>query len=215
REGAMNQRVQTARLIGHVRWAGVALGLVQVVLLNQPIPIGGAMGILIPAVVMAAYNLPVALLRRMPRGAVELIVLAAVAGDFAVVSTWTLLTANDQFSTSYAAYGLVAIEAAFLYRWRGAVAFSAAFGVMFAAFYVLRLLAFGFMPEVGSVVYRSGIVLLTAVFTGGITTVSERRRERYESLLGAISDLGQGLVITESGRLIYGNEAYQRITGYS
>src|SRR5207302_2143850 len=128
---------------------------------------------------------------------------------------WTLLTANDIYSTSYAAYGLVAIEAAVLYRWRGGVVFAASFSAAFTGFYALRDIVFGFPPQISSVVYRTGIILLTAVFTGAITTVSERRRERYESLLGAISDLGQGLIITESGRLIYGNPAYERITGFS
>jgi PAS domain S-box-containing protein len=36
-----------------------------------------------------------------------------------------------------------------------------------------------------------------------------------EALLHAISDLGEGFVITQAGRLEYANEAYLRMTGYS
>lgn len=43
----------------------------------------------------------------------------------------------------------------------------------------------------------------------------QREAERYGAVLDALSDLGEGLVITEAGRLIYANEAYRRMTGYS
>src|ERR1700693_3469767 len=38
--------------------------------------------------------------------------------------------------------------------------------------------------------------------------------ERQASLLRAISDIGEGLVITESGRFVAGNAAYEALTGY-
>ncbi|MGI8608905.1 MAG: sensor histidine kinase [Candidatus Dormibacteria bacterium] len=39
--------------------------------------------------------------------------------------------------------------------------------------------------------------------------------ERYRALLDALSDLGEGLVVTEGGRLVYANNAYLEMTGYS
>ena len=214
REG-QDQLVQTARLIGHVRWAGVVLGVVQAALAGHPEPVLGVFGILAPALAMAVYNLPVALLRHLPKKWVGMVVLGALAGDFLVVTAWTLMTANDVYSTTYAAYALVAIEAAVLYHWRGTAGFSAGFVLVFGGYYALRMLAFGFPPQAGSVIYRTGIILLAAVFIGGISTGSERRRQRYETLLDAASDLGHGLIVTEAGKLVYGNAAYERITGYT
>src|SRR2546426_4504467 len=39
--------------------------------------------------------------------------------------------------------------------------------------------------------------------------------ERQSSLLATLSDLGEGLVITERGRFVAGNDAYVNLTGYS
>jgi diguanylate cyclase (GGDEF)-like protein/PAS domain S-box-containing protein len=39
--------------------------------------------------------------------------------------------------------------------------------------------------------------------------------QRQSSLLHAISDIGEGLVITEDGRFVAGNAAYQHLTGYT
>lgn len=41
------------------------------------------------------------------------------------------------------------------------------------------------------------------------------QKELYETLLNAQSELGEGFLITEGGRITYANEAYCRITGYS
>ncbi|HEY8738995.1 MAG TPA: ATP-binding protein [Candidatus Dormibacteraeota bacterium] len=39
--------------------------------------------------------------------------------------------------------------------------------------------------------------------------------ERYDAVMDALSDLGEGLVITEAGKLVYANEAYRALTGYT
>ncbi|HEV2141548.1 MAG TPA: PAS domain S-box protein, partial [Candidatus Dormibacteraeota bacterium] len=39
--------------------------------------------------------------------------------------------------------------------------------------------------------------------------------ERQSSLLATLSDLGEGLVITENGRFVAGNDAYVELTGYT
>jgi len=41
-----------------------------------------------------------------------------------------------------------------------------------------------------------------------------RQSERQASLLQAISDIGEGIIITDQGRYVAGNAAYQALTGY-
>jgi diguanylate cyclase (GGDEF)-like protein/PAS domain S-box-containing protein len=209
------QRAQMTIIVSRVRWAGVVLGAFEAFTSAEPRPIGGWMGVLAGALFMAAYNVPSMLARRLRPLMLEPILVIGLCGDFAVVAAWTLLTANDQYSTSYAAFGLVAIEAAVLYHGRGTVGFMLAFTALFGGFYWMRWALFGYAPGVGSLAYRYGIVLTGSAFAGLITMNSERRRQRYESLLRAVSDFGGGLVITEGGRAIYANEAYRRTTGYS
>jgi diguanylate cyclase (GGDEF)-like protein/PAS domain S-box-containing protein len=69
------------------------------------------------------------------------------------------------------------------------------------------------------------IAIWTAVLLGLSLLAFITRREvdrdltlhvdRQSSLLEAISDLGEGLVITQDGRFVAGNEAYLQLTGYT
>ncbi|MEA2645978.1 MAG: hypothetical protein QOE92_1061 [Chloroflexota bacterium] len=229
--------MHTARLVSYVRWAGVGLGVVQAFLTSDPEPVFGWRGVLLAAAVMAAYNVPATLAHRLPSRWLEPVLLGALVGDFAVCTSWMLLTSNDVYSTSYAVFGLVSIEAAVLYRWRGAIAFTVAFAAVYGVFYWVRWADFGFAPVAGSVFYRTGLIAMMALFLGGIAHESERRRqaaaaaaewadqlrnvaleksERYQSLLQNVSDLGEGFVSVDgAGRILYANEAYCRLTGYT
>ena len=71
----------------------------------------------------------------------------------------------------------------------------------------------------------SAVVIWTLVLMGlGILALLTSRAvardlgvqvERQSSLLATLSDLGEGLVITETGRFVAGNDAYVNLTGYS
>jgi diguanylate cyclase (GGDEF)-like protein/PAS domain S-box-containing protein len=63
----------------------------------------------------------------------------------------------------------------------------------------------------------SGFAFSVATAMDRVRLSGELRRQtlRMESLLEAVSELGAGLLITEQGRLIYANDAYVRMTGYS
>jgi diguanylate cyclase (GGDEF)-like protein len=171
-----DEREQTAVLISYVRWAGVLLGIAQAFLTTSPAPVWGWRGVFAASMVMAAYNLPAAFVRSLPDRWVNATLLLCLVGDFLVCTAWTLLTSNDVYSTSYAVFGLVSIEAAVLYRWRGALMFTGAFAVAYGFFYGVRWHYFGFPPLLSSVVYRSGLIVMTALFIGGIARQSERRR---------------------------------------
>ncbi len=184
---------QTAVLISHVRWAGVLLGIVQAFLTTSPTPVWGWRGVFAASIVMAAYNLPAAFARSLPGRWVEATLLLCLVGDFLVCTAWTLLTSNDVYSTSYAVFGLVSIEAAVLYRWRGALMFTGAFAVAYGFFYGVRWHYFGFPPLLSSVVYRSGLIVMTALFIGGIARQSERRRMAAAAAEASVRELNQDL----------------------
>jgi diguanylate cyclase (GGDEF)-like protein/PAS domain S-box-containing protein len=54
-------------------------------------------------------------------------------------------------------------------------------------------------------------------FAADVSVALDRVRQslRHRSFLQAVSDMGEGLVITENGRAVYVNEAYAELTGYS
>src|SRR5262249_22334641 len=153
-------------------WGGVALGVVLAFMVSDPAPVFGPWGVLAAAAVMALYNVPATLAARLPRRAVEPVILATLAGDFLVVTCWTMLTAHDMVGTTYAASALVASESGTLSRGRGAVCFGCGFCLAYVSFYWVRLEVFGYPPLFASILFRAGIVLLTAVFVGGIATAS-------------------------------------------
>ena len=60
-----------------------------------------------------------------------------------------------------------------------------------------------------------GLVLLAYITHYVVERNLTMQSERQLSLLHAISDIGEGLVITEGGRFIAGNAAYRDLTGYT
>ena len=60
-----------------------------------------------------------------------------------------------------------------------------------------------------------GLALLAYVTLRITDRNLEMQAARQASLLEAISDLGEGLLVTENGRLIASNAAYQQLTGYT
>jgi diguanylate cyclase (GGDEF)-like protein/PAS domain S-box-containing protein len=60
-----------------------------------------------------------------------------------------------------------------------------------------------------------GIGLLAFLTSRSVQRDLGAQVERQSSLLATLSDLGEGLVITENGRFVAGNDAYVELTGYS
>src|SRR5712691_4475497 len=75
------------------------------------------------------------------------------------------------------------------------------------------------MVPVATVIIWSLVLLGLVLFAYVTRHVVDRnlvtQAGRQGSLLDAVSDLGEGLVITEDGRFVTGNEAYIELTGYN
>jgi diguanylate cyclase (GGDEF)-like protein/PAS domain S-box-containing protein len=71
-------------------------------------------------------------------------------------------------------------------------------------------------PEVASwALVFVGLALLAYITHHVVARNLTMQSQRQASLLNAISDIGEGLVITEDGRFVAGNAAYQQLTGYT
>jgi diguanylate cyclase (GGDEF)-like protein/PAS domain S-box-containing protein len=75
------------------------------------------------------------------------------------------------------------------------------------------------MVSVSSVIVWSlllmGVGLLAVLTSRSVQLDLGAQLERQSSLLATLSDLGEGLVITEDGRFLAGNDAYVNLTGYT
>jgi PAS domain S-box-containing protein len=95
--------------------------------------------------------------------------------------------------------------------------------VLTGAVATLILGAVGFrlwLADVGAselVIWAAALFLLAALAYLSLRVLDRnqaRQAERQASLLQAISDIGEGLVITENGRYVASNAAYEALTGY-
>jgi diguanylate cyclase (GGDEF)-like protein/PAS domain S-box-containing protein len=224
-EDVDERQTDTARsAVERLRWVAMALALARVGL-AQPPPVSrtAAIGTVLA---MAAYNAIVTVARRRGRWAAPL-ALTALVLDFLACTVWVLLSADDPSSSAFAIYIFVAIEAAALYQMRGAALFAPGFATGFALLTWARHHYFGFPLDSGSLVFRSGIVLLVGVAVGAIATQSQRRRfelDRQAEALRASEQRFRTIVDTTSigvsvadaqGRLISANPAYQELAGYT
>ena len=162
-----------------MRWGASLLGALIAVTASSPPPISVA-GLLVAAAALGAGNL--------------LRLLAAVSGgdgvrlrplllttDILAGAAFILFSANDRYSTSYVLFALIVLEGAVLFGRVGTLVVAGSFVSVMAADYAVRDLAFGFRPEIGSVAFRVGIVLLLAALIGGITEQSRRRAQEADS----------------------------------
>lgn len=177
--GLADDRAATVVLIARIRLAAIVLSAVMAVL-TRPVPISPPALFALTAL-MTIYNVPALLVRRLPRAALEPLVLTVLGGDFLVCSGWVLLTGNDTGAGNYVTFMLVAAELAVMYRWRGAIAFSAAFLAAFGSLYWERAAVFHFGFSVPSFLYRATMVLVMGALFGAVSAMSHRHRLAAEA----------------------------------
>lgn len=173
--------------------------------------IGAALGLAVVAVSVRASNLSGSATLRTGLSVFSvLLVLGAlgIAGRWlgsdlpplAAVSLAAVILHFDLgMRTRYVGYLFAIVAAGLLGLWIYAAAVLMISGTVLAvwAFVLLGLAGLAFLS--GRATERDAIV----------------NAERRETMLAALSDLGEGLLITEDGRFVAGNDAYVRLTGYT
>ena len=167
-------RARVAVLIAYIRWAAVALSLLESFMTSSPAPLS-VTAIVAVTVLMAAYNLPLTAADRLQPRFVEPLIAVGVVGDFLVCSAWVLLSVNDPYEAPWVIYILVAIEAAVLYRWSGGLTFMLAFTTVYSVLDWIQAEYFGPPFRLDSYVFHIAAVLMVAVFTTILGNQSHRR----------------------------------------
>jgi len=195
------------RAINNARWVG-AITVVAIAPFFQTIGIG-YLAALALSLIVGAIVIP-----RLRHASIAQIV------DIAVVILAMLTFAPDpEWPQSIIGIFLV-MGGAFRFGRLGSLVTAVVATVVFLGLSIYRQAAFGYALLPQRLAFEPAVFFITALFMAGIIWQLEafRRRndeetERYEALLRAQSDLGQLVLLTESGRAVYMNDAFATLIG--
>ena len=195
------------RAINRARWAGVAL----VLGLSPLYPNLGLGWVVAFVALIAIAAVAVPRIHRPSIGHVA---------DTAIVVMAMFVYSNDPQWTTFFVGLLVIITGTFRFGRLGTFASAVAVTASYIAIALFRVAAFGFAFEVQRIAFHSAVYLLAALLMTGLLWELEllhkqkaEQTERYEALLRAQSELGQVVILSEAGRIVYVNEAFAYLVG--
>src|SRR5437899_1779138 len=131
------------------------------------------------------------------------------------LSVSTAPAADPLFGAAWAAIGLARPTRPWTLPVVNGVAVAAILGLGVLWVYAVSQL----MVSLGTVVVWTLVLIGLGILAMLTSRAVERdlgvQVERQSSLLATLSDLGEGLLITENGRFVVGNDAYVNLTGYT
>lgn len=141
-----------------------------------------------------------------------------LSADISLVGFALLVFAPDPGWTVYASGFLVIASGGFRFR-NGALLAAASLSLTYALITVYRSAVLGI--EVAPML--TGLQLGSYVIAGALMNVvlpeidalRQREADVYEPIVKAQEDTGEALVLTERGRPVYWNKAFEELTGYS
>jgi signal transduction histidine kinase len=169
---SLGDRHRLALLISRARWASIVFGLVEA-LVSDPPPISRA-GLLTGLAISALYNVPAGMPHRFSARGLEWLLAATLTADFLVVSNAIALAANAPNDNAYLLWVLPGLEAALLFEWRGALAFSAGFLVAFSLWVAERKQLYDATATPGQYIFGAVTMLIVAGFAAGMTAIAQR-----------------------------------------
>ena len=195
------------RAINNARWAG-AVAVVLIAPLFQNIGLG-YLAALAASLVGGALIIP-----RLRRPFI-----AQLVDTLVVILAMVIFSPDPVWPHSVIGIFLV-MGGAFRFGRLGTMAAAVVASLAFVAISFYRLAAFGYALTPQRLAFEPAIFLIAALFMAGIIWQLETLRmrtdeetERYEALLRAQSDLGQLVMLTESGRAVYMNDALAQLIG--
>lgn len=178
--GILKDRVALVTTVSLLRWGAVGLALLQAFLVPHQVPLGQPDVFFAATFLMAAYNVPATVAGRLPPMMLEPLARLAVVGDFIVVSAWIFGLAGDPFSSAFALYTLVGLEAGLVLGWRGMTAFFVAFTLTYSYFYSLDASLARRPFEIYRFLFRVLLVVLVSAASWALATQNRRQQAALE-----------------------------------
>jgi diguanylate cyclase (GGDEF)-like protein/PAS domain S-box-containing protein len=204
------------RVVGVLRFVAAA----AILLFGQALPNLGPLFVVVLGVFFGGYGLLVSLRWSRVRTAYDREQAArfTLAADISLVGFALFVFAPDPSWTIYACGFLVIASGAFRFR-NGALLAAASLSLTYVVVMVFRASALAIPTTVAQVaLHLGGYVTAGAVLNAvlpGLDAVRERDHDTYEPILQAHDDAGDAVLMTEAGRPIFWNKAFETLTGYT
>jgi diguanylate cyclase (GGDEF)-like protein len=190
-----------------------------ILFLGPTVPNVGALFVLVLGVFFGGYGLLIALTwaRVRTRDEREYAARFALAADLSLVGFALFVFSPDPSWTIYACGFLVIASGGFRVP-NGALLAAASLSLTYVLVMAYRASALGIPLSTTAVVldlggYLIGGVLLNAVMPA-LDALRERELDTYEPILQAQDDAGDAVLMTQAGRPVFWNKAFELITGY-
>ena len=204
------------RVVGVLRFVAAA----AILLFGQALPNLGPVFVLVLGIFFAGYGLLVSLTWARVRTADDREQAArfTIAADISLVGFALFVFAPDPSWTIYVCGFLVIASGGFRFR-NGALLAAASLSLAYVVVMVFRASTLAIPMTAAQVALQLGGYLtagavLNAVLPG-LDALRERDHETYEPILQAHDDAGDAVLMTDAGRPIYWNKAFEGLTGYA
>ena len=215
---------KTAKTMIGVRWAGTAFGLLQALTFYLPYPPGILPLALALVATLAIGNVAImfAHAHTSELTTVRKLSVCGMALDTLVIIGFTFVYAFDEATSIWALIYIIPLEGAIRFGLRGAIGWMGVATVAYVARELYGSAVFGNEFLVTSISFRMGLGFLVGWVAGGMSSnLAKERRQlemsngRHSSLLHALGNLGEGIVMAEPTKILYANEALEQIVGYT
>ncbi|HEY8825268.1 MAG TPA: sensor domain-containing diguanylate cyclase [Candidatus Limnocylindria bacterium] len=204
------------RVIGVLRF--VAAG--GILALGQMLPNVGAVFVVVLGVFCGGYGLLITVAWARVRTPFDREQAArfTLAADISLVGFALLVFAPDPSWTIYACGFLVIASGGFRFP-SGALLAAASLSLTYVVVMVFRASALAIPVNAGQVVVHLGGYLIAGMVLNAVLpeleTIREREFDTYEPIREAQDDAGDAVLMTEAGRPIFWNRAFEALTGYT